>query len=45
MWSYGHYAILDFKIQSLLTHSFPMHPFLPPENIRGREKLHWEGMS
>ena len=37
-----------------LTHLFPMHPSLPPENIRkpfgflmfsgGREGVHWEQM-
>ena len=40
---------------SALTHLFPVHPFLPPENIRkrygfltfpgGRERVHWEQMS
>ena len=36
-----------YSINTLLTQSFPMHPFCTPENIRkseGRERVHWERM-
>ena len=51
-----HYLIHSViqHIPANLTHSFPMHPSLPPENIRkpysflmfpgNRERVHWERM-
>ena len=48
------YTLRINNLRIILTHSFPMHLFSTPENIRkpqvflmfsgGREKVHWEQM-